>query len=157
MAELEAAAKTSGAELAGLRERASESAQAKQIAALTAELRSVNHRRVFDRLAAEAGVASAAVGDLWTLSGYQAEADEADETAIKTLIDGQKTARPHLFGGADQAAEPPVERLPPGPGANRGSGAKAPQEFTEAQLSDPVFVMKNFDRIAAACKEKSAG
>lgn len=114
---------------------------------LHAQLLTLKHRGRFDAIAAESGVkAGAALEDLWAGSGYKAEADQVDEDAIRQAITAQKAARPYLFGEATAEASTAEVKLPAGPGANRGgSTTTPPARFTDDQLSDPAFVMRNWD------------
>jgi chromosome segregation ATPase len=106
---------------------------------LKGKLRTTEHRKVFDKLAKERGVAEDALDDLWQLSGYQAAKDEVDEAAIGTLLDEQKTkpGRARLFG---EVAETPTST--PGPG--RGQGTRDARgngklQVTRGQLADYDF------------------
>lgn len=128
--------------------------------ALAAELRTLKHRGKFDAIAGELGARPGAVEDLYTLSGYKPEADTVDEAAVRAAIEAQKTARPYLFGEASAAAgegtptPTPTPTQPAGPGANRGgSTAAPPARYTEAQLSDPAFVMANWDSNVQQAKD----
>lgn len=126
--------------------------------ALAAELRTLKHRGRFDAIAGELGVRPGAVEDLYALSGYKPEADTVDDAAIRAAIDGQKTARPYLFGGAEAEAtsgdSTPTPTLAAGPGSGRGgSTAAPPARYTEAQLSDPAFVMRNWEANVQQAKD----
>jgi FtsZ-binding cell division protein ZapB len=119
---------------------------------LKGKLRTTEHRKVFDRLAKERGVAEDALDDLWQLSGYQAAKDEVDEAAIGTLLDEQKTrpGRARLFG---EVAETPTST--PGPGRGQGTRETKPNgkfQVTRAQLSDGVWAYENSERIKEATK-----
>ena len=70
------------AEVADLKTRSDSSAAVKRVAELEGKLRDVEHRKVFDKAAKLKGAAEAALDDLWTLSGYKAEGDLADEVAL---------------------------------------------------------------------------
>lgn len=120
---------------------------------LRTKLRTTEHRKVFDRLAKERGVAEDALDDLWQLSGYQAAKDDVDEAAIGTLLDEQKAkpGRARLFG---EVAETPTST--PGPGRGQGTRETKPNgkfQVTARQLSDGVWAYENSDRIKAAQKD----
>ncbi|WP_165231387.1 hypothetical protein [Aquisphaera insulae] len=119
-----------------LAKRADSSAASKRVAELTAELRGLKHRRVFDAAATKAGARLDAVGDLWQLAGYKAEVDEPDEAAIANLIEEQRTTRPYLFAETSKGENPgekPAESVAasqkPGPGAGRGGLVKESGKF----------------------------
>lgn len=158
----ETARTTAETELATLKAAKDVPTALKRVDELTAELRGIKHRAVFDKLASEAGVKPGAVDDLYRLSEYKADADTVDEAAVKSLIEAQKASRGFLFGEADEATEQPApgtpapdQQLPAGPGVNRGGSIlKGPRQFTEAQLSDAEFCMKNHAAIAAASADK---
>jgi hypothetical protein len=123
-----------------------------EVERLKGELREKTHRTVFDRLAAEKGVAKDALDLLYQNSGYKADKDEADEKAIGVLIDDLK-AKPgvsRLFG--EGQAPPP----PPAPGGGQGGrpenhGSKF--RVTQAQLRDPEWCAANNGRRAKALRE----
>lgn len=150
------------AEANTLREKADGSTSAKKVEELTAELRGLKHRAVFDRLAGEAGVKPGATDDLYQLSGWKPEADAVDEAAMKQAIADQKGKRGYLFGeaGATTAADgstttpetPPAPK--PGPAYGQGETVAGSPKFTEDQLSDAVYSFTNFDRISAAAAER---
>jgi hypothetical protein len=119
-----------------LGQRADDSAAAKRVEELTAELRGLKHRAVFDRVAGKLKARPEAIDDLWTLSGYKPEADQVDEATLEKLIGDVKTRKGFLFApddaagqdegqGAGAASEPPR----PGPGAGRAAPAQAPGKF----------------------------
>lgn len=161
---LETAKTAAETELSSLKAKNDVPTALKRVDELTGELRIIKHRKVFDKLATDSGVKPEALEDLYQLSGYKAETDVIDEAAVKAAIDGQKTARSYLFGAAGETVETPApgtppqaQQLPPGPGSNRGgSPITPPQKFTEAQLSDPEFCMKNYAAITAAASESIA-
>lgn len=125
---------------------------------LAAELRTLKHRGRFDAIAGELGVRPGAVEDLYALSGYKPEADTVDEAAVRAAIEGQRTARPYLFGEASAEGTPPTPAptptLPAGPGASRGGSTTVPPaRFTDDQLSDVTFVMNNWDANVQQAKD----
>jgi hypothetical protein len=137
--------------------RTDTSAAAKRVDELTAELRGYKHRQAFDSLALKSGAKPEALNDLWQLSKVEAKTDEPDAAALQTVIDKQKTDRGWAFS---VETPPPDPNAPPPPkpavGSGQGSQHKGAAQFSEAQLSDPRFVMANFDRISAAASERVA-
>lgn len=120
-------------------------ADGSRVGALEAELATLKHRGRFDTVARDAGARPEALDDLYKLSGYQAEG-EPDDGKIKAAIDAQKTGRAYLFGSVEDASAGVERPAQPGPGSGRGAGTSAPPaRYTEAQLSDPAFVMANWD------------
>jgi hypothetical protein len=112
---------------------------------------------VFDRLADERKVPGDARDLLWQASGWKAEKDEIDETAMATLLDELKT-RPgvaRLFGGE---AEPPPSgpTPPPTPAPGRGQGGRdlnnGKFRVTLAQVGDDAWVYANQQRYQEALK-----
>jgi hypothetical protein len=151
------------AENTELKTKVDTSYSAKRVQELEGKLRDVNHQKVFERMAKTKGVAEAAVQDLWDLSGYKAEGEQPDEAAIDAVIEEQKVRRPWLFANLVATEQQqqwrengnPKPPPKPGPASGAGPGAGAPGGlFTEEQLSDPVFVMANYDRIAKAAEER---
>lgn len=120
-------------------------ADGSRVGALEAELATIKHRGRFDSVARDAGARPEALNDLYALSGYQPEGDP-DESKIKAAIEGQRTGRPYLFGSVEDTSAGGSRPAQPGPGSGRGAGTSAPPaRYTEAQLSDPAFVMANWD------------
>ena len=156
--------KTDVDKLQGEVQQLRESTSAKKVEELTGELRGLKHRAVFDRLAKEQGVREGAANDLYQLSGWKADGDVVDETAMKQAIEAQKTARAYLFGEAQpnpagDGGTPPTTPPPtpkPGPAHGQGGGVTNPPKFTDDQLSDPKFAYLNFDKISAAASERVA-
>jgi ribosomal protein S20 len=119
---------------------------------LRTKLRTTEHRKVFDRLAKERGVAEDALDDLWQLSGYQAAKDDVDEAAIGTLLDEQKAkpGRARLFG---EVAGTPTST--PGPGRGQGQRESKPNGkflVTRAQMGDPLWCAEHHAERSAAVK-----
>lgn len=141
-------------ENAELKKTADTSVAVKRVAELEGKLRDLDHRKVFDRTAKAKGATDAALDDLWTLSGYKAEAPEADEAALGTLIDAQKTARPYLFGGTTETPKNGAPPAKPGPGSGQGAGPAAVGTLNTDQQSDVKYMMMNFDRISADARER---
>lgn len=130
---------------------------ATKVKELEAEVRTRDHRAVFDRLARAAGVREDGLDDLWQLSGYKPESDAPDEAALTATIADQKGKRGYLFGqGQGQAeggkADPPAPK--PGPAGGKGgtSTTGTPHVSEDLVKSDPIYVMKNYDKVVAAAK-----
>lgn len=156
------AIETAHAELeAKLKTAASQPSEAQaEVERLRGEIRVRDHRAAFDRLAGERQVRAEAIGDLWGLSGYKAEADQPDEAAIGAAIDSALESRPWLRG--TDSAKPPGgaqtgTRPAPGPGADRGkpdsTSGGALLRIREEDYSDPAFMKRNQAAIAAAVRE----
>lgn len=120
---------------------------------LETELRTVRHRRAFDRLAKERGASDDVLDDLFEVLKYKADSDEPDEAAIAKLLDAasEHPARSRFFaewdgdddddqGGGDRQPEPVRQ---PSPDAGRGSrhDGKGTVYITRDQLSDPAFML----------------
>lgn len=150
------------AERDNLKIQADTSLAAKKVDELTGQLRTLKHRQAFDNAALKAGAKPSALEDLWKLSEIKAEADEPDAKAIGEVIDAQKQARAWAFGttaepklGPDgKPIEPPIVK--PGPASGQGGNTTASPTFSTEQLSDPKFVMMNWERISAAAAERVA-
>ena len=119
-----------------LGQRADTSAASKRVEELTAELRGLKHRQVFDRLAGKLDALPDALEDLWQLSGYKPEADAADEAGLEKLIGDVKAKKAYLFkpaSGAEGAppadGSPPAEPPNPGPAGGKGAPPAAPGKF----------------------------
>lgn len=121
---------------------------------LKGEIRTRDHRAVFDRVAKGKGVAEDALDLVWQTSGYKAEGDAADEAKIGVLLDGLK-GKPgvaRLFGEAPAPAPTTT------PAAGRGQGAPAVDQgarfrVTSAQMRDPEWCRANHARRARALRE----
>jgi hypothetical protein len=119
------------------------------------------HQAVFQEAAERAGIdpkspqGKQALADLWTLSGYKAEADEPDAGAIESAIGAAKQARPYLFGQARAAdAGPPADptkppRLTTPIDTTRGGGNLSPDVFrvTSENLQDLGWMTRNAAKI----------
>lgn len=159
---LKAEAERLRAENVELQGKADTSASAKRVQELEAKLRQIDHRKVFDRLAAAKGARPDGLEDLYALSGYRAEGDAADEAAIGALIDEQKGKRGYLFGKAEEA---PAEGTPPPARKALGSGQgsdKAGAEGTikmapdDPRWSDTKWIMSNYEAVAKASADRVA-
>jgi hypothetical protein len=146
------------AELNHEHEAVKTSASAKRVEELSSELRNVRHKEVFKTLAVKAGVNPIGVDDLYNLSGYKAESDVVDEAGMAKLIEAQKQARAYLFAPAPPAEGDPAAPIIPKPGPASGQGGlpRIGPKYTDEQLSDPAFVMKNYDAIQKNTAERLA-
>ncbi len=89
-----------------------------KVAELEGTIRTTNHKAEFAKLAKAEGVRDEAVDDLWTASGYKAEADQFDDKAVKALITTALETRGYMLD--DGAGEEPAS----GPSGAK-DGAKA--------------------------------
>jgi regulator of replication initiation timing len=146
--------------LAELEKTADTSAAVKRVAELERQIRERDHRSVFDRLAKTKGVAEDSLDLVYQLSGYQAEADQADEAAIGTLLDEAK-GRPglsRLFGPGDPAKPAPIVKPAPGGGQGGNPAEASPHVMQpgDPRISDVKYQFMNFDSIARAAQERIA-
>jgi FtsZ-binding cell division protein ZapB len=139
-----------------------------KIQELEGVIRTGKHQSAFNEAAAKHGIdpttkeGKQALADLWTLSGYKAEGDEADPAKLDALIQEQKVSRPLLFGKVTQAEEPPAtppvkQKLQLPLDNSRGGQPNAgPQAFkvNSANLQDLGWMTKNAAALKAA---KEAG
>ena len=129
---------------------------------LRAELLEIKHRKVFDRLADEAGINPGAMDNLWKTSGYKIDqhSDVINEDDIKALIGEQKKTQPYLFQGAGEtpAVETkPEKKLEPGPGNSRGGLVRDNGKFQirrrgPGSIRDPQWMQINQKAYAEAEK-----
>ena len=167
LADARAAVARLTSENATLATRADASASLKRVDELTAELRTIKHKAVFDRVAKAKGATDDVLDLLYTNSGYKAAGDQADESAIGTLLDGlmAKPGLARLFGEPSPATTTPDPDQPTHPvKPAAGSGQSAPRAKNPGEMialtpgderwSDVKFVMGNYDRISAASKER---
>ena len=113
-----------------------ESEKDHMIADLQQQLRTRDHKEAFREIARKANVREDALNDLWDLSGYKAEADQADEATLQELITAKLKGRDWLLkpvetttAAADAAQPNPSQTVAsaaittpatkPGPGAVR--------------------------------------
>jgi hypothetical protein len=121
-----------------------------QVAELTGKIRERAHRDAFAEAARAAKVSDPArIADLYTLSGYKPEGEEADKAKLAEVIGAALTSRPHFLdappsgdgktaagaAGATQASSGGK----PGPGAERGTStssdsSSAPRERIPGRL-----------------------
>jgi hypothetical protein len=127
------------------------------IADLQQQIRTTTHKETFREIAKKANVREDALNDLWDLSGYKAEGDQADEAKLQELITAKLKGRDYLLKpvetttAAADAAQPnattngaqapittPATR--PGPGATRTtSDTSAPAALSVHQKIDRDF------------------
>ena len=113
-----------------------------QLAEATGKIRERAHRDVFTEVARAAKVTDPArIADLYALSGYKPEGDEADRAKLGEVIAGALKGRPHFLDAP--AVDPPktaagaagaTQTQPggkPGPGAERG-------QSTSSESSSPA-------------------
>lgn len=121
---------------------------------LEGQLRTLKHRRAFDRAAKAAGVKDEDLDDLFALSGYRAEGDEPDAKAIGRLLDDAKAhpSRQRYFGqdeggeaegqGEGREGPPPARKEPPADaGRGRRGDGKGTVYVTAEQLADPKWAL----------------
>lgn len=129
--------------------------QSGRIQELQTELRTLRHRRAFDKLAKERGASDDVLDDLFDIIKYKPDGDEPDEKALAKLLDDAAAhpARSRFFAewdGDDDAdiepdREPPAREIDrrPSPDAGRGGrhNGSGTQFVTRAQLADPKFAL----------------
>jgi hypothetical protein len=144
-----------------LASRADTSLSAKKVQELEAKLREISHRKAFDRIAKERGVAEDALDLVYQTSGYKADQPEVDEVAIGAILDEQRT-RPgvsRLFGQPAGTASPNGPQQPPpapkpGPASGQGgpTQGRVPMAPDDPRHGDVKYVWENFDTISADAK-----
>ncbi len=141
-----------------------ESTSAKRIAELEQVIRNRSHGDIFKRLAKDAGADERGLDDLYSLSGWKAEKDEADEDAIKKLVEDIKAKKPLYFPETEDglpltdrqsADEKPVKRVAGGDRGGSHDKTKSGIRLTASNLADPTFMLnpKNKELILSAAKE----
>jgi hypothetical protein len=148
-------------ELSRLEKEYNSSNSMKRVKELEQELRSRNHRAVFDRIAKDKGVREDGLDDLYSLSGYKADGDIVDEAAVSTVIDEQKGKRAYLFTApADPNAPPPRPEAKPGPASGQGhrpgggtTGFMLPEE-SDPRWSDAKWQWEHRTEIADAINNR---
>ena len=117
---------------------------------LTGQLRDVNHKAAFREVALKGGARPEAVDDLYALSGYRPEADDADPAALEALVADQKAKRSLFFAEPAGASTTPAPGAPP-PGSGKGK-LPPPNTFrvTQMQLADPAWKFANQKALADA-------
>lgn len=144
-------------------EAAKKGDQSGRVKELEGELRTLRHRRAFDRLAKERGAADDVLDDLFDLLKYKADKDDPDEDAIAKMLDdaAKHRARSRFFAewdGDDDEGDEEEERTPPRREApvDGGRGGRHRPEgsvaITREQLADPKFMLdpRNAARIKNA-------
>jgi hypothetical protein len=144
------------------RAKAENSPLAKQNAELKQKLRDVEHRKTFDKLAAERGVTNGkAVDTLYEKSGWKADADEFDADQMGASIEA--TLEEHTYLKA-AVTEQPANGQPVKPGPARGQGLTAKKtsldpaiiEDDDPRMNDAAWQMKNQDKLVASAAAKTA-
>lgn len=143
-------------------ETAKKGDQAGRVKELEGELRTLKHRRSFDRLAKERGASEDVLDDLFDLLKYKADKDDPDEDAIAKMLDdaSKHPARSRFFAewDGDEEADEEEERTParretPVDGGRGGRHrAEGSVSLTREQLADPKFMLdpRNAARIKNA-------
>jgi hypothetical protein len=109
------------------------------------KLREVNHRSVFAKVAAGLKVTDPTkVSDLYALSGYKPEDEQADESKLAEVIQAALKGRPHFLDGPAPAAGAAQNASGGATGANAaqlggkpGVGAERGQSVTSESKSTP--------------------
>jgi hypothetical protein len=139
---------------------------------LQQKLRVMTHKEVFAKRARESGAREKAIDHLYQISGYVADKDDVDATAIDAAIAKLKVDADYAFSSAEEMVEtravagsivPGTEqaaRTPPAVG--RGGGhdpSKSGIRLTKQQLADPKFMLdpRNKEVILAAAKASRVG
>jgi uncharacterized coiled-coil protein SlyX len=128
-----------------------------KIARLETEIRTNKHRDAFRSEAVKGGAKPTSVDHLWRLSDYTAEGDEIDPAKITEVVERLRSEIPDFFTPSPDATGKPPVKLPPGPGANRGTPPKpgnTPETFvvTKANARDYGWMLANKSKIADAQK-----
>jgi hypothetical protein len=114
---------------------------------LEAQLRTMKHRGLFDRLAGESGAKQKALDTLFRESGYRADGDEPDEKAIRAALEKLRESHDFAFEAREEGGEgeerPASEKKKPAPDAGRGkpSDGKGTVYITREQLADPKWAL----------------
>jgi len=128
----------------------------KRVEELSAELRGLKHKSAFDKAATKAGVRPEAIDAFYKASDYKADTDEVDDKAVAKFIDQQKAEHTVFFLEPTQVVD---EDDTPRPGPASGQGGLPSlhgQRYTEAQMSDAAFVMKNYNGITESASRRVA-
>jgi hypothetical protein len=113
---------------------------------LKGEIRTRDHRTVFEKVAKGLKVREDALNALWKLSDYKAEADTPDEAAIASLIGATVEGNPYLLAPEEKVEAPKV--LTPSPGLSRGTNDGTAFVVTKEQLRDVNWMMRNGAKVA---------
>ena len=145
-----------------------------QLEELRGQIRTRNHRDVFDRVALDQKAHKKALDALWRLSGYEADSDTVDEGRIAGIVGRLREEADYAFE-APTSATPATAPTPgrggifsreqPVPAAGRGGPIPAVEGsgLTREQLADPTFVLnpanKSYirERIKAAQEARARG
>jgi len=156
IANLKGKLKASRAEAETLRAAGDPAKLKAELDAAKGEIRITRHRRVFDEAAKKAKVKEGALDDLWSASGYKAEADEPDGKAIEKLVADLKGSKGFYFDPEEQGdGQGEGNKLQAGAGASRGKppGDPAKMRVSAAERTNPQFMKANQARMAEAAKE----
>lgn len=74
---------------------------------LRVQIREGSHRTKFEQLAEKAGFNPKALADAWEMSGYKAESDEVDESAIEAALTDLASRKPWMLTNAAETAPVP--------------------------------------------------
>ena len=122
---------------------------------LKGQLRSLSHRRVFDRLAKARQASEDSLDLLWQASGYKADKDDIDEATLGTLLDELKS-KPgvaRLFVAAESAEGSTPFSPAPGHGqGGRDTSSNGRFRVTSAQIADDAWVYANQTRYKEAIR-----
>lgn len=126
---------------------------------LKQQIRLRDHRAAFDKTAIDAGLKPAHLDRAWKLSEVDTSKDEIDGEALKTLMGEHKAQIPEWFGetvtttASETKGEQPLVK--PAVATGRATPVTSGPTFDEqAAMNDPVYAMKNYDRIALGYKAK---
>jgi hypothetical protein len=119
-----------------------------KLAEITGKYRERTHRDQFAEVARAHKVSDPGrVADLYALSGYKPEGDEADKAKLEELIGGALKTRPHFLDPppaepAKHGAPAPANGAPPappraGPGAERGVSTGPAETTTQVRERIP--------------------
>jgi hypothetical protein len=148
-----------------LKTKADTSVLAKENQALQQKLRTIDHKKVFDRIALAKGARADMLDDLFELSKYEAKADEIDEEVLTGLIDEQKKSRTGFFGKPQEGEPKPEKAAPivkPAVGSGQGKPDADPSrgdiiiKTDDPRRDDAAWQMKNFDKLVASANERFA-
>jgi hypothetical protein len=134
----------------------------KRVQELERQIREIEFRKVFDRVARSKGIREDAVDAAYQLGGYRPPDGEVDESTLGQALEEQKAKQSFLTAASQAAAEKQPERtVKPGPASGQGGAAGGGQGFvlpadTDARWSDPAWQWNHQKEIAAAIREKIA-
>ncbi len=123
---------------------------------LLGEHRTLKHKATFDRLARAAGAKDEAIDDLFSLAGYKAESDEADERKLGDLVDAMREKRGYAFAESKGSSTTEQPKTQFGSPAETRGGRLGSRDFvvTRQQLADPKWSLDKANRAAMAAAQK---